>query len=463
MNMKQISPALFLIACMLFLAVQPGLSHADGLRSHAQFHQPFQLLPKVADDDPYSLYFPFEVTRAGRIRVYIEQTGLVPGTGAPGRVILVDARMFDGLDLATWKKWILKINKYNPAEWVAGDEIRGAVKYIRNTLNDILGKEDKPPKWLHGRQDLSKTIPLVYDVDDDELRKTGGRYLVWLRNPSARQYNGNVIITYPGDDWNVAPELEKTYPHKPDLAVDNIRLDGNNQVVVTLANHGWGLHKVRWNQQGDRAIYLQLQLDGNKWGGATLAEMDPQKQLSSGKSSITYNTGLVLTQPARVTAVIDSNLVVAEDNDRNNRRTESLELNDGRRHKRQPEGQPSSTGGVGQVPAELPDLAVTDIFADTRKRVAIRVANNGGSLPEGAWTGEPNIQLRLLMNGRSWAYVPLNMLDPRRDLRQKGSSVVYTTDLVVRNQVEIAAIIDEMGQLQEGNENNNTLIRSLAP
>ncbi|HSW64285.1 MAG TPA: CARDB domain-containing protein [Dissulfurispiraceae bacterium] len=461
--MKQILLALFLAVCILVFAVQPGLLHAGELRSNAQFHQPFKLLPKVSDDDPYTLYFPFEVSHAGRVRVYIEQTGVAPGKGDAGRVMLADARIFDGLDLATWKKWIIKINKYNPAEWVAGDEIRSAVKYLTKVLNDLLGKEDKKPVWHHGQQDLSKTIPLVYDVDDNELRKTGGRYIVVLRNPSSRQYNGNVIITYPGDDWNVDPELEKSYPHKPDLAVDAIRLDGNNRVVVTVANHGWGLHKVRWNQQEDRAIYLQMQLDGNKWGGATLAEVDPQKQLSSSKSSITYNTGLVLMQPARVTALIDSNKVVAEDNEGNNRRTESLELNDGQRHKRQPEGQQSSTGGVGQTPAELPDLTVTDIFTDTRKRVAIRVANHGGRLPEGAWTGEPNVQLRLLMNGRSWAYVPLNSIDPQRVLRQKGSSVVYTTDLVVRNQVEITAIIDEMGRLQESNENNNTLIRSLLP
>jgi hypothetical protein len=454
--------ALIALLVVATLMVQPfgTESHASELAASARFHQKFRLLGGSAEDR-FVLFFPIEITGPGMVRVYIDPTGMSQGTGERASVWLVDARMFGKLDVPTWKKWVIKINEYNALEWVAGDEIREFVKDVKK----FFGKDDKPA-WYHGGQMLSKTVPLEHAVDDSELRNTGGRYVAVLRNPSAREYYGSVLISYPGDRWDVDPDLEKAYERKPDLAVEKLSLDGQNRVVVIVANNGPGwLYQVRWSQQGAEAIQLALEVDGKTWGGATLAAIDPQKTLVLGGNRIAYATGLTLSQPARVTAVIDSNQVVAETDERNNRHSETLTPSSGdrQRTKRQPDGQLASAGGTIQSVADLPDLVVSDIFLDSRKRVAVRVQNIGADLNAEAWQREPQVYLKLLMNGRSWTTVPLRFLDPSRALHQAGGSATYTSDQAVRTALEITAVIDEGNRVAEKNEDNNTLTRALAP
>ncbi len=454
--------ALIALLVLIALTVQPFRteSNASELAASARFHQKFRLLGG-SGEDRFVLFFPVEVTGPGKVRVYIDPTGMSQGTGERASVCLIDARMFGKLDIPTWKKWVIKINEYNALEWVAGDEIREFVKDVKK----FFGKDDKPG-WYHGGQMLSKTVPLEHAVDDSELAKTGGRYVVLLRNPSAREYYGSVLISYPGERWDVDPELEKAYERKPDLAVEELSLDHQNRVVVTVANKGPGwLYQVRWNQQGASAIQLTLEVDGKSWGGATLPAIDPQKALVLGDTRVAYTTGLTLSQPARVTAIIDSNEVVAETDERNNRRRETLTPSTGERQraKRQSDGQLASAGGIHPASGGPPDLIVSDIFMDSRKRVAVRIQNQGAGLNAEAWQLEPQIQLKLLMNGRSWANVPLSFLDPSRALQQPGGSATYTSDHVVRSAVEITAIIDEGNRVAETDENNNTLTHSLAP
>ena len=454
--------ALVALLVVVVLMVQPfgTESNASELAASARFHQKFKLLGGSAEDR-FVLFYPIELTGPGKVRVYIDPTGMTQGTGERASVWLVDARMFGKLDIPTWKKWVIKINEYNALEWVAGDEIRKFVKDVKK----FFGKDEKPG-WYHGGQMLSKTVPLEHAVDDPELAKTGGRYVVVLRNPSEREYFGSVLISYPGERWDVDPELEKAYERKPDLAVEQLSLDNQNRVVVTVANNGPGwLHQVRWNQRGAEAIQLTLEVDGKAWGGATLPAIDPQKTLVLGGNRIAYVTALTLSQPARVTAVIDSNQVVAETDERNNRRSEALAPSSGERQraKRQPDGQPSPGGGIQPSASEKPDLIVSDVFLDSRKRVAVRVQNIGAGLTAEAWRREPQVHLKLLMNGRSWTTVPLGFLDPSRALQQAGGSATYTSDQAVRTALEITAIIDEGNQVAEKDESNNSLTRALAP
>jgi len=100
-------------------------------------------------------------------------------------------------------------------------------------------------------------------VDDWDLRTSKGRYLVILRNPSPGEYHGNILISFPGNVWEVDPDLEATYERKPDLPIDRLELDADNHIVITVANHGPGLlHKVRYNRDGERVIRLQVEVDG---------------------------------------------------------------------------------------------------------------------------------------------------------------------------------------------------------
>jgi len=116
-----------------------------------------------------------------------------------------------------------------------------------------------------------------------------------------------------------------------------------------------------------------------------------------------------------------------------------------------------------QAGGGMPDLAVADIFLDNRRRVAVRVENRGAGIAPELYRANPPVQVRLLMNGRSWAYVPLAALDPAGALRQAGGSAVWTNDQALREAAEITVVLDEGNRLPESNEENNTLTKRLSP
>jgi hypothetical protein len=296
---------------------------AEDLAASARIHKKFQLLPGKADDR-YVVYVPFEVSHPGRVRVYYELTGVdlkVDQTMNLPNLYLVDSRVFDKIDESTWVKMCKTIVNYHPTLKLTTE----GLKFIISGVKEILGKDEKP-KWFHGSQKLlEKNTSLILDVDDRDLRTTKGRYLVILRNPSPGEYHGNILISFPGNVWEVDPDLEATYERKPDLAIERLELDADNHVVITVANYGPGLlHKVRYNRDGERVIRLQVEVDGKKVAAVPIAEVDPKYALASKGSPVTYRTDILLSQPARVTAMIDADDVVAEPDKRNNKKRETL-------------------------------------------------------------------------------------------------------------------------------------------
>ncbi len=349
-----------------------------------------------------------------------------------------------------------------------------AVHIIAEGLKDLFDMEEKP-KWYHGERELlEKEGPLVLDVDDRDLLTTKGRYVVILRNPSPGEYHGNILISYPGEDWEVDPDLEASYERKPDLAVERIELDPDNRVVVTVANHGPGwLHKARYSREGERVIRLEVEVNGKKAVDVPLAEVDPKFALVTKGNPVSYRTEIQLTEPARVTAVIDAGDIVSEPDERNNRRRESLTprqastptAEPGKRVKRGAEGGSSEGGGTVQQAGggAPPDLSVADISLDNRRRVVVRIENRGGGLSPELYRANPQPQIRLLMNGRGWANVSLGSLDPAGVLRQPGGSLAWTGEQVPREPVDITVIVDEGNLIGESNRQNNTLTRRLTP
>lgn len=452
------------VGLSIFLLPVPS-SCAEDLASGALLHKKFKLLPGKKDDR-YVVYIPFEVTEPGRIRVYIEPTGSAPGSGEFPTFWLVDARIFDKIDLSTWRKicntiaesWVVE---YSPV-------LRPAKEFGQWIRREILGKEDMP-KWFHGSKKLSATTPLVYDVDSKELRVTEGRYLVVLRNGSSGEFHGNILISFPGNVWAVDPEIEATHERKPDLAVERISLDPDNRVVVTLANHGPGwLYKVRYNRDGERVIRLDLEVDGRKAASVPLAEVDPTHALSYKGSPVTYRTEIQLSEPARVTAVIDADNVVAEPTEQNNRKRETLTprtstIAAGEPGKRAKRSTDAGAGAAQPAAAEIPDLAVGDLFLDNRRRICLRVENRGGGISSDVYGVNPPVTVHLFLNGRSRAYVPLAVLDPTGALRQGGGSTVWTSDQVLREAADITVVLDEGNRLQESEEANNAVTRRLVP
>ena len=99
----------------------------------------------------------------------------------------------------------------------------------------------------------------------------------------------------------------------------------DNRVVVTIVNNGPGwLDRVRYNNRDERAIRLEVEVDGKKVVSVPIAEVDPKFSLVLRGTQVIYRTGIRLSEPARVVAVIDAGDMVAEPDERNNRKRESL-------------------------------------------------------------------------------------------------------------------------------------------
>lgn len=279
--------------------------------------------------DPYTLMFPLELKRPGLIDVNVLIKDLTPDPKErkfePLRVILIDARAFKSIKPEEWRQWLAKANKFNPLEWVAGDEIRSFVKGVKH----IFGKKEKPPKYFHGQMACGRERfgeSLRHAVDDPELAVTGGRYVVLVRNIADLQATGNLVIKYPGDVSELDPEAEEQALVKPDLTVEDVSLDARGQVFVRVANVGKaGVPAQKWDQKGPEAVSLLLEVEGRNYG-VTLARLDPEHRLAQpgGRVGYVFERPL-LAEGGRVTVTIDPTDKLAEANERNNRRIEKLE------------------------------------------------------------------------------------------------------------------------------------------
>ncbi len=308
----------FLMVFPLCKSLQAEMTDFNGI-----IHKKFKLLPGKSKD-PYLIYVPFDVKRAGRVRVYTDLTVTEfrgdKGDGMPS-FQLVDARIFKKVDEPWWLEFSQKTVDTIPTLNLV-DEV---TDYIVKETKEFFGKEDKP-KWLHGKKELLDKRPqLVHDIDDDELKVTKGRYVVILKNPSKGEFHGSVLISFPGDEWKVDRELEATYDRKPDLAVKSIEIDRDNHVVITLANNGPGrLHKARYNKEGDNVIKMNIEINGNRVLTKSLGDIDPKYNLEYKGGSVTYRTDILLSEKARVMVHIDADDVVIEPDERNNIKREVL-------------------------------------------------------------------------------------------------------------------------------------------
>lgn len=153
--------------------------------------------------NPYTMFYPFELNRPGQISILVRTWDLDPDPKnqnfEPLQLILVDGRAFKEMNPEEWHQWIQKANKYNPVEWLAGDQIRGFVKGMKT----LLGKKEKPPAYYHGgialgREGTSESFK--HAVDMPELAATAGRYVAIFRNMAPFNAEGAIMIRYPGDE-----------------------------------------------------------------------------------------------------------------------------------------------------------------------------------------------------------------------------------------------------------------------
>ncbi|MCE5276069.1 MAG: hypothetical protein ABFD70_06020 [Syntrophaceae bacterium] len=421
--------------------------------------QKYFVLHDGSKGEPYTLFYPVELTGPGEIGVYAKVWDLDPDPKnrnyEPLRIILVDSRAFKEMKPSQWKQWVIKANKFNAVEWVAGDEIRSFVK----GMSHLFGKKDKPPKYFHGQIACGregKGESIKHAVDAPELKITGGRYVVILRNVADLKATGSLLIRYPGELSELDPEVEKNFEAKPDLVVEKLSVNTRGQVAVQVANRGKGaLRPIKWQLTGPEAVTLTLEAGGRNYG-VTLSALDPKMELRKPGAAVTYLfENLILKEPTRVTAVIDAADKAVEENERNNRL--SRELTPGQaRYKREPKEEAANG---------LPDLKVSSVRLDGKRRVIIEVTNQGqAGLDTALWSaGGKGPELELKMEGRGWSRVQLGMLDPRKNLSRPGGVAVYDTGYVLKQTVTIDATIDTAGVVEEADEGNNSFTATVKP
>jgi hypothetical protein len=448
-----------LIALIMLVVLMciPAGSTLAAVQENAVIQKYFTLY-KSQQGDPYTLLYPIELTRPGEITVDVNVTGLDPKPGnenyEPLRIVLVDARAFKNIQPSQWQQWINKANKFNPLEYIAGDKIR---KWVRG-VKRLFGKKEKKPSYYHGQMKCGKdrkgyTESIRHAVDQPELNKSGGRYVIIFRNIAPLKATGTIFISYPGQTSELDLEAEKLFECYPDLTVTNVSLNASKQLSVKVANRAGcgGVHIARWNQKGPDAITLLANVDGRNYG-VTLPGADPAGKLRRPRSSMTYVFDKVkITKSAKVTVTVDASRKVMEANEANNAKTVQL-------------GPPKATL-IGMAPiAGKPDLTVRAIRLNNQHKVIIEVKNAGiAGLAPSLWNGGNQPSLNLKMNNNGWANISLSGLDPQKNLSRKGGVAVYNTGYVLNQPVQISATIDTTNVVAEGNENNNTLVRNIAP
>jgi len=300
-----------LLLILVFVSLTATAAVADEVEE-------FTLYPGTPKD-PYTLYFPVELTEPGQIKAEAVILSSRPELGPHDRLFffLADYRAFGKVSPEGWKKWLNKANKYNPVEHLAGDELRGFVRGMKSMKDSLLGKKKKKkkmPKYFYrGAAYSSRGRTLTHNVDAPELAATGGRYVLILKNASRSEVQKKLTLAYPG------ARAANTRASLPDLAVKALWLNAKGQVVVLVKNEGAeGLTGDVYARKGKAAVSLMLTRNGKSWGGATLQGIDPGRHLMNPKACVVYTTNLVISHPTKVTATIDPNRQLRERNSRNN-------------------------------------------------------------------------------------------------------------------------------------------------
>lgn len=311
------------------------------------FHQRTKLFTG-SEGDPYVAYFPIEVTQPGRIDLRMKVTNydsdrIHAQKEPPFEWMLVDSRFFDGkkpIQPSEFQQFIQQVNRYNPAEYLAGDEIRSvakivtdAPKHVKNTIKTLLGykqKKKQPPSYLHNMSTYfeyadfpeNRRVPFHHDVNLKELGETQGMYFLILQNTSrSLTPEFEITVSFPGTQQSVDEEFLKS----KDLSVTGIGVNENNQITVTVKNIGEGdIPEAVYTAKAANAVTLMLQIDGKSWGGQTLSGFDPQRRLSipGGEVSIVFNAKVTKTSLIKATLATPA---FKDANIRNNRLEQTLD------------------------------------------------------------------------------------------------------------------------------------------
>lgn len=215
----------------------------------------------------------------------------------------------------------------------------------------------------------------------------------------------------------------------PDLAILDLSLSETGKVEVMISNIGEGPAPYR---VGSLVIYVDEQL---KWRDM-LGNFPDQTFLQPG-GFVIYTTPVELVGRQEVRAVVDNEEKMIEENEVNNVFTKML----GREKL--------------EVKPLLPDLTITDLFLNLRRKLAVAIANNGDSpLPLGGGN------LKIMVDGSLKGSYTLESLSGQSFLPPRGN-ITLTTPLTLVGRHEIDARVDFTHEVKESNIENNSLKKIL--
>jgi len=215
----------------------------------------------------------------------------------------------------------------------------------------------------------------------------------------------------------------------PDLTISDLSLSKTGNIVVRISNLGKGVAPYG---VGALVIYV----DGHLAWKDSLETLPDQTFLQPGRF-VLYTTPVELVGRHEVRAVLDDEEKMVEQNEENNALAKLL-------------GEEKR-----EVKALLPDLTVTHLFLNPQRKLAVTIANFGGSpLPL------PGGNLKILVDGSLKGSYTLGSLSDQSLLPTKGS-LTLTTPLTIIGRHEIDAQVTLPPEVKESNEENNSLMKIL--
>jgi archaellum component FlaG (FlaF/FlaG flagellin family) len=215
----------------------------------------------------------------------------------------------------------------------------------------------------------------------------------------------------------------------PDLAISNLSLSETGNIVVRISNLGKGAATYG---VGTLAIYV----DGHLGWKDSLENLPDQTFLQPGRF-VLYTTPVELVGRHEVRVVLDNEEKIAEENEENNVLVRYL-------------GEEKR-----EVESLLPDLTVTHLFLNPRRKLVVTIANIGDS-PVPLLAGN----LKILVDGSLKGSYTLGSLTDQSFLLAKRS-LALTTPLTIIGRHEIDAHVTLPPEVKESNEENNRLVKIL--
>jgi len=317
----------FSVVLVLFCMSLSDLVHAEIVENKGLFHQNIKLFSGDGKDS-YLLLFPIQVTQPGRVELEFKlmrpdeeryrrayekaQQGRHPEPVF--RWSFVDSRFFDQkkpMQPGKFQQWINEFNNYNPAEYLAGDQIRGFVSAAKSTLDFVFGKKKEKkeaPVYLHGythsvrfpaTPDNHVTVGRMHhDIDFSELSQTQGMYFLVLENFSQLTPELEVKVSFPGTQYQV----DSVFLLPRDLGITVLKINSDN-VYVEVQNLGEGkMTEDLYTRKGKDVLTLMLSQNGKSWGGVTLAGLDPGRKLIEPGGKVGYTFNVKIAKNTEVTA-----------------------------------------------------------------------------------------------------------------------------------------------------------------